>query len=93
MKGLAHISVRPTFKPGDLPPPGYLDWHQWADVQRKAGIKQVECGRCSKWKTPQELSGMTETTSMRSKRGPVVITNPICSDCAGALQDTGGGNG
>ena len=52
----AHVSAPPDYKPGDLPPEGYLQWHAWADVQRKAGIRQVECPSCSKWRTPQELS-------------------------------------
>jgi hypothetical protein len=45
------------YEPGDLPPDGYLAWHEWAEVQRKAGIKQVRCGGCGLWRTPQELSG------------------------------------
>lgn len=42
------------YKPGDLPPKSYLAWHAWADVQRKAGIKQAQCSGCGKWITPQE---------------------------------------
>jgi hypothetical protein len=45
------------YKPGDLPPKGYLEWHEWADVQHKAGIKQFRCKRCGKWLTPQEEDG------------------------------------
>ena len=26
-----------TYKSGDLPPEGYLAWHEWAEVQRNAG--------------------------------------------------------
>lgn len=52
---LIHITVQKEYKPGDLPPEGYLAWHEWAEVQRKAGIKQVQCGRCGLWRTPQEL--------------------------------------
>jgi hypothetical protein len=35
------LTVTPDFKPGDPEPEnaGYLDWHAWADVQHKAGIK------------------------------------------------------
>jgi len=43
------------FKPGDLPPEGYLAWHDWAEVQDNAGIEQTQCKGCNKWKTPQEL--------------------------------------
>lgn len=46
-----------TYKPGDMPPEGYLQWHAWADVQRKAGIKQEKCGECGLWRSPQELAG------------------------------------
>ena len=48
-----------TYKPGDQPPGGYLAWHEWAEVQHKAGIKQVKCGKCGLWKTPQELRSKT----------------------------------
>ena len=44
----------PAFKPGDKPPSGYLEWHEWADIQRKAGIRQAPCSGCGKWITPQE---------------------------------------
>jgi len=49
---VACILEQDTYKPGDPPPEGYLAWHEWAEVQRKAGIKQVQCGRCGLWKTP-----------------------------------------
>jgi len=45
------------YKPGDLPPEGYQAWHDWAVVQRKAGIEQAKCVKCGKWRTPQELNG------------------------------------
>lgn len=45
----------PGFRPGDLPPEGYLAWHSWAEMQRKAGIGQTPCSRCGRWRTPQEL--------------------------------------
>lgn len=56
------------YKPGDLPPEGYLAWHDWAEVQRNAGIKQVRCGRCQLWKTPQELNAIIDKA-------------PVCTDC------------
>jgi hypothetical protein len=43
------------YKSGDLPPKGYLAWHEWAEVQRKTGIKQVQCANCGLWNSPQEL--------------------------------------
>jgi ribosomal protein S27AE len=72
----------PDFKPGDLPPEGYLAWHEWAEVQRKAGIKQVQCGKCGLWRTPQELSGQTMKWTAQSRKGPVEQTAPVCSKCA-----------
>jgi hypothetical protein len=44
------------YKPGDLPPSDYLGWHEWAEVQRKAGIKPALCAKgCGRWITPQEI--------------------------------------
>ena len=68
-------------KPGDQPPQGYLAWHEWADVQHKAGLRQVECGRCGKWCYPQQLSPQTDTWTAKSRKGPVSITTPVCNDC------------
>lgn len=79
---VARILVRDTYKPGDLPPDGYLAWHEWAEVQRKAGIKQVQCGKCGRWQTPQELSGKTMRWTAQSRNGPVEQTAPVCSKCA-----------
>lgn len=41
------------YKPGDPPPDGYLAWHEWAEVQHKAGLRQRQC-LCGKWVFPQE---------------------------------------
>ena len=80
---IVHLLAQQDYKPGDLPPDGYLAWHEWAEVQRKAGIKQVECGRCGVWKTPQELSAGTLSIVARDKRGNEVTTeHPVCSRCA-----------
>jgi hypothetical protein len=84
---IAIIDAQPEFKPGDLPPEGYLAWHEWAEVQRKAGIKQVECGRCFLWKTPQELSGKFDERNAKDRRGRNgVLRTPICSKCADKEQ-------
>jgi hypothetical protein len=53
MGGRLHICVVSKFKAGDLPPSGYLEWHEWAKVQQRAGIRQSLC-ICGKWITPQE---------------------------------------
>ena len=59
MAGYLFIDQGQNFQPGDLPPKGndYLAWHDWAEVQRQAGIKQQQCQRCMKWLTPQEKIG------------------------------------
>ena len=87
MKGLVSLTIMPIFQPGDLPPKGYLEWHEWAEVQRKAGIKQVECGGCGKYKTPQELTGHLRVTEAKDKKGNVVfIREPICNECFFYIQ-------
>ena len=79
---MMHILTQKEYKSGDMPPDGYLAWHEWAEVQRKAGIKQVSCGRCGLWKTPQELSGEIITMNARNKRGDTVkIESPVCIKC------------
>lgn len=59
------------FNPGDQAPKGYLEWHEWADVQHKAGLRQKECGRCGKWKYPQELSTQYDRLDAQ-----------LCNECA-----------
>ncbi len=54
MKGLVCILIEPHFAPGDPPPAGYCDWHDWAEVQMKAGLKQRRCWKCGLWRFPQE---------------------------------------
>lgn len=80
------ICTTPDFAPGDLPPDGYLAWHEWAEVQHKAGLRQKQCGRCGLWRYPQQLSALvdsTEVTGLR-KRQPFrrTLETPVCNDCA-----------
>ena len=44
----------PEYKAGDQPPPGYLEWHEWAKTQHKAGLRQSRCPKCGKWRYSQE---------------------------------------
>lgn len=77
-----HILVMPEYKAGDLPPEGYLQWHEWAEVQRKAGIKQVECPTCGLWRTPQELSTHEIDWQVTDRRGtPLKHSSFECSKC------------
>jgi len=75
------ITVQDEYKPGDPPPDGYLAWHEWADVQRKAGIKQKQCVSCGKWRVPVELSGKKRTYQFQTAKGIVSKTGPTCLDC------------
>lgn len=78
----ACVLVMPTYKPGDLPPEGYLQWHEWAEVQRKAGIKQVQCPTCSLWRTPQELSTHMLSWQVLDRRGRRhTLSEFECSKC------------
>ncbi len=78
----AIITFGHDWKAGDQPPEGYLDWHEWAEVQHKAGLRQKTCGRCGKWKFPQELSGANESTRLRDRYGKLtVVKSAICNQC------------
>jgi len=81
--GEAIMLVGGTYKPGDQAPSGYVDWQEWAEVQHKAGLRQKECGKCGKWKYPQELSDRVgEYTAHTKKLGPTHVQYPICKECA-----------
>lgn len=74
------------YRPGDHAPEGYLAWHEWAEVQHKAGLRQQQCGRCGLWRYPQQLSATVdraELTVMR-KRKPtrVTVETPVCNNCS-----------
>jgi hypothetical protein len=87
----ARLLTQATYKPGDLPPDGYLAWHEWAEVQRKAGIKQVPCGRCGLWRTPQELSDIVDTSNARTSRGDrVELQSAVCTKCADKAKESTG---
>lgn len=78
----AILCVQPEFKPGDQAPEGYLAWHEWAEVQHKAGLRQKECGRCGTWKYPQEMSDKVDRFEAKSRKGPVTLVTLVCNDCA-----------
>ena len=75
------VCVQPEFKPGDQAPEGYLAWHEWAEVQHKAGLRQKQCGRCEKWKYPQELSDKIDIFKAKTRKGPVTVESPVCNEC------------
>jgi hypothetical protein len=76
------VDESPHFKPGDMPPPGYIERQEWAAVQMKAGLKQRTCGFCSLYCFPQELSGEEIRTRATTSRGLIVNrVVPICRKC------------
>ena len=83
------ICTTPDFKPGDQAPEGYLAWHEWADKQHKAGLRQKECGRCGRWKYPQELSATQDAFEAKSRKGLVNFKTPVCHTCAAHAESTG----
>lgn len=84
MRGL-HILWQEDYKPGDQAPEGYLAWHEWAEVQHKAGLRQAQCGRCGLWRFPQQLSAEVDrqelvmTRKRKSRR--VTVETPVCNNC------------
>jgi len=84
-KYVTYVDFVDDYKPGDPAPEGYCEWHAWAEVQHKAGLRQKQCAHCLKWKYPQELSDQTITSigHIGKPNGPEVrITSPICLQCA-----------
>lgn len=89
---LVCVLEQKRYRPGDQAPEGYLAWHEWAEIQHKAGLRQKQCGRCGLWRFPQQLSALvdgTEVTGLR-KRQPFrrTLETPVCNDCA-AKADSG----
>ena len=54
MTKIIHISIVPRFKAGDPRPEGYNAWHEWAEAQHKAGLRQSQCKKCHRWHFPHE---------------------------------------
>lgn len=82
---VACILEQATYKPGDQAPEGYLEWHEWAEVQHKAGLRQKQCGRCGLWRYPQQLSAEVDRAEMvmtrKRKSRRVTVETPVCNDC------------
>jgi hypothetical protein len=53
------------YKAGDMPPTGYLAWHDWAKVQADAGLRQEQCDYCFKWRFPQELKEVLDKETFK----------------------------
>lgn len=78
---VACILEQERYKAGDPAPQGYLAWHEWAETQHKAGLRQKECGRCGKWCYPQELSEQIDRHEAKSRKGPVILETAVCLKC------------
>lgn len=87
--GTAILTHQDGWKAGDPPPADhdYLGWHAWAEVQHKAGLRQDECGRCGRWKFPQELSGLKIKTPAKTRGGlGLTLESAVCTDCLNATE-------
>ncbi len=79
------LDVAGDYMPGDPQPDGYLDWHEWARVQSRAGLRQVRCPTCSLFRFPQELSDVLVTSMVRKSLGTeYAVTSRQCFECGGA---------
>jgi hypothetical protein len=77
-----HLLAQKDYQPGDVALSGYLAWHEWAEAQYKAGLSQCPCGRCGKWKFPEELSSLINRNTLQSRQGPVERVTTVCLSCA-----------
>ena len=79
---VACILEQATYKAGDQAPQGYLAWHEWAEVQHKAGLRQKQCGQCGLWRYPQELSEhMVRLQGFTARGKPAHQMAPLCLKC------------
>lgn len=80
----AIITFTPEQRVGSPAPEGYLDWHEWAEVQHKAGLRQVECSRCARWCYPQETVFVPEPARgvFDRRLRPIEMLLWCCHRCA-----------
>lgn len=74
----AIVTYAGDYKPGDPPPEGYLEWHEWAEVQHRAGLRQRSCPDCGLWRYPQEFSTQEVAWEARTSRGKRVRFSEFC---------------
>lgn len=86
---IACLLVQPIYKPGDPAPDGYLAWHEWAETQHKAGLRQKECAKCGLWKYPQELSDtLMEFVGETSGGVKVRSSSRLCLSCESKIRES-----
>jgi hypothetical protein len=79
----AIVTYAGDYMPGDPPPEGYLEWHEWAAVQHRAGLRQQQCCDCSQWRYPHELSTQPVEFVVFTARGKRVrLSEWRCVKCA-----------
>jgi hypothetical protein len=62
------------------PPEGYVEWHDWADAQTKAGNKQKKCPECDHWFFPSEKHDEENCSQLPEPKKP----EHSSSTCPGA---------
>lgn len=78
-----NLEICRKFEPYSQPPAGYMERHEWAQVQLRAGLRQKLCGFCSLWKFPQELVGDAIVTQAETSRGTKVNQIwHVCEECS-----------
>ena len=81
----SYLTVGQHWEPGDQPPSVYNDWHEWANVQHRAGLRQARCGFCGLWKYPQELHRKRFTFTANTRKDgagqTVTMTYQFCNAC------------
>lgn len=79
---LVCVLEQQRYRPGDQAPEGYLAWHEWAEVQHKAGLRQKQCGQCGLWRYPQQLSEhMVRWQGFTARGKPAHQMAPLCLKC------------
>ena len=63
------------------PPAGYVEWHEWAEAQHNAGIKQIQCAKCGLWNAPHEFSTKTRRFMAHELNGNSKQVSPVCIKC------------
>jgi hypothetical protein len=85
------VDIVPTYKAGDPPPEGYNEWHEWAGVQTKSGLKQTRCPNCSLLRFPQEYSDVFMrykyyTVGPTGRKVQNIERGAICLKCEAKLE-------
>ena len=63
------IEIASDYAVGSQPPPGYGNWHEWAKIQYKAGLRQSRCKECKLFHFPQEHPCDTEIEGRGQRAG------------------------